>query len=391
MALYDDAREHHAGHAAALKLAYKAALVSSNFLFLAEPHPEQSGDYPLGDFPLAARLSYFLWSSMPDDELFAAAKAGALQDTDQLRAQVKRMLLDQKARALGNVFAAQWLGITQIGETIKPDPERFKEFDPALRDAMLDEAACFFHRIVSEDRSVLELIQSDYTYANARLAALYGLNNVSGDGMQIVALSDANRGGVTGMAAVLTATSHALRTSPVLRGKWVLEQLLGDNVPPPPPNVAKLPDDDKPKEGLSFRAQLEAHRANPDCAGCHARMDPIGFGLENFDPIGRWRADLNGQPIDTQGVLPGGETFSGPQELKAILMKRKDDFARNLTHKLMGYALGRPVGRFDTCVIEQCMKNLQANDYRASAIIETIVLSHPFRHRYSPGKSEGAA
>ena len=383
--------EGSAGFEGAMKLALKAALVSPNFLFLAEPHPEASGVYALGDFQLASRLSYFLWATMPDEELFAAARAGALQQEDQIRAQVKRMLLDPKARALGDVFAAQWLGITQIGQTIKPDTTRFTEFNDQLAADMQAEVAAVFHRVVAEDRSLIELINADYTYANARLAALYGLQNVTGDDLQLVSLTDPNRGGVTGMAAVLTATSHPLRTSPVLRGKWVLEQLLGDHVPPPPPNVAKLPDDDAPVAGLTMRQQLEEHRKNPDCAGCHARMDPIGFGLENFDPIGRWRTDLAGQPIDAQGVLPSGETFTGPQQLKAVLLARKDDFARNLSTKMLGYALGRNVGRFDGCVVDTALKALQASDYRASELFTTIALSHPFRHRYSAGASEAPA
>lgn len=383
--LYEQDRKGRDGFAAGLKLAYKAALVSSNFLFLAEPQPEQPGVYLLGGYPLASRLSYFLWSSMPDEELFAAAKADALREPDQLRAQVRRMLLDPKAKALGQVFGEQWLGITQIGQTIKPDPNKFAEFDDSLAAAMQDEAASFFHRIVSEDRSLLELINSDYTYVNAKLATVYGITGVSGDTMQLVSLQDPNRGGVLGMPAVLTATSHALRTSPVLRGKWVLEQLLGDEVPPPPPNVPKLPDDDKPVDGLTLRQQLEVHRRNPDCAGCHARMDPIGFGLENFDPIGRWRTDLAGQAIDSQGTLPSGQAFSGPKELKAILLERKVDFTRNLSRKMLGYALGRNVAKMDKCVVDACLKNLEQADYRASALFDTIVLSHPFRHRYSGG------
>jgi hypothetical protein len=209
------------------------------------------------------------------------------------------------------------------------------------------------------------------------------MTDIQGDDMRLVQLADANRGGVLGMAAVLTATSHPLRTSPVLRGKWVLEQLLGDKVPPPPPNAGTLPEDDVQPDGLTLRQRLEAHRANPDCASCHSRMDPIGFGLENFDPIGRWRNDQGGQPLDTAGVLPSGESFNGPRELKAILLAQKDAFARNLARKMLGYALGRSLTRFDECVVDDAVAALQEHDYRPSVLVEEIVLSYPFRHRFS--------
>ena len=191
-----------------------------------------------------------------------------------------------------------------------------------------------------------------------------------------------------GMAGVLTATSHPLRTSPVLRGKWVLEQLLGDRVPPPPPNVPQLPEDEKHLDGLTLRQRLEAHRENPECASCHARMDPIGFGLENYDPIGRWRTEQGGLPLDAKGTLPSGEEFEGPQGLKAILLARKGEVARNLASKLLGYALGRPLAKFDACVVDDCMKILEADDYRAVPLFTAIALSHPFRHRYSGGAQE---
>jgi len=375
----------------ALKLAYKAALVSPHFLFLAEPEPSQAGVYALGDFPLASRLSYFLWATMPDEELLALARDGRLQDDDVLRAQVQRMLADPKAVALGELFAMQWLGVTQLGETTKPDRERFPEFDDTLADTMRAEAAQFFNYIIREDRNLIELIDAHYTFANDRLAAIYGLSGVDGSEMRLVELPGDGRGGVLGMAAVLTATSHPLRTSPVLRGKWVLEQLLGDNVPPPPPDAGTLPEDDVQPDGLTLRERMEAHRKNPDCASCHARMDPIGFGLENFDPIGRWRDEQAGLPIDATGELPSGETFAGPRELKDILLKRKEDFARNLARKMLGYALGRSLTRYDQCVVDDCVEALQKTDYRPSALFTEIVLSYPFRHRYSGRTSEEGA
>lgn len=391
LGVFDKARADRRDYAEALKLAMKAALVSPNFIFLAEPQPTQAGTYALGDYQVASRLSYFLWSSMPDDVLFAAAAAGQLREPEQIRAQVERMLLDPKSRALGEVFAAQWLGTTMLGVTTKPDQGRFPEFDTGLNAAMRDELALYFHRIVSENRSLLELIESDYTYVNRALASIYGIEGVTGDGMQLVTLADPNRSGVTGMAAVLTATSHPLRTSPVLRGKWVLEQLLGERVPPPPPNVPQLPEDEQHLGGKTLREQLEIHRANPECASCHEKMDQIGFGLENFDPIGRWRTDQAGQPIDSKGVLPSGEAFSGPKELRGLLLARKDQFVQNLARKMVGYALGRDVGRFDACVVEDCVKALQGGEYRAAALFQTIALSHPFRHRYSAGAATGGA
>lgn len=372
----------------AVKMAFKAVLVSPNFLFLVEPEPLERGTYLLGDFPLASRLSYFLWSSMPDDQLLTLADHGALSDPEVLRGEVLRMLRDPKSAALGHLFASQWLGITPLGVTAKPDATRFPEFDEPLAASMRRETEYFFNDIVAEDRSLLNLIHSEYTFADERLARLYGLSEVTGPEMQRVQLADATRGGVVGMAAVLTTTSHPLRTSPVLRGKWVLEQLLGDRVPPPPPNVPALPENEEHAENLSLRDRLVAHRANPDCASCHARMDPIGFGLEGFDPIGRWRTEDAGLPIDAKGELPTGETFEGPQGLKDILMARKDDFARNLTRKMLGYALGRSLVRQDECVVTRCMEALQANEYRASHLFAEIVLSYPFRHRFSGGHVE---
>jgi hypothetical protein len=343
--------------------------------------------YRLGDFPLASRLSYFLWSSMPDQELFSLARAGALQEEEMLRAQVARMLRDPKAGALGRQFACQWLGIYQLGETAKLDQQRFPEFTPQLSAAMQQEAAQFFQGLFAENRSLLELIAADYTYVNEALARIYGIEGVHGSELRRVQLADNRRGGVLGMSAVLAATSQPLRTSPVLRGKWVLEQLLGDEVPPPPPGAGVLPADEKHIEGQTLRQQLEAHRQNPDCASCHSRMDPIGFGLENFDPIGRWRETSQGAPVDARGELPSGEAFNGPAELKQILLARKDDFTRNLARKMLGYALGRALTSYDYCVVDKAVETLRENGYAAQSLVETIVLSYPFLHRYSAAGS----
>ncbi len=385
LGVYDEAIARGSRYESAVKLAMKGVLVSPHFLFLAEPQPPERGNYMLGGFELASRLSYFLWSSMPDEELLSLAEADGLKDPNVIQAQVKRMLRDPKADAMGKFFGGQWLGITQLAETTRPDPERFPEFGPGLKDSMKAEAYAFFNGIVREDRSLLDLIDSDYQYVNKELAGLYGIEGVEGDSLQRVQVANASRGGVLGMAAVLTATSHSLRTSPVLRGKWVMEQILGAHVPPPPPNVPALPEDDHNTEGLTFRQQLEVHREKEECAGCHKTMDQLGFGLENYDPIGRWRETQAEQPIDASGVLPSGETFNGAAELKATLMKQKDEFAKNLTRKMLGYALGRGLNRYDNCVVEDCMEALRANEYQPSALISEIVLSYPFRHRYSNG------
>jgi hypothetical protein len=390
VSVYEDVYARGDGYDASLKLAFKAVLISPHFLFLAEPEPEMFGEYPLAGHQLASRLSYFLWGTMPDAELMELAERGWLQDDNVLRGQVARMLQSPKARALGELFAMQWLGITQLGETIKPDANRFPEFGEGMADVMREEAIQFFGYVVQEDRSFLDLIDSDYTFVNDRLAALYGMDEIEGDELRRVTLENANRGGVVGMAAMLTNTSHPLRTSPVLRGKWVLEQLLGDRVPPPPPNVPELVEEEEHPEGLTMREQLEVHRKNPECASCHDRMDPIGFGLENFDPIGRWRSEQSGEAIDTVGVLPSGESFNGPAELKALLLKRKDSFANNLTRKMLGYALGRRLTQYDQCVVDDCLKAMKENDYKPSALLTEIVLSYPFRNRYSGNKVKGS-
>ncbi len=383
LAMFDRAQKRGDSFEASLRLSLKAVLVSPSFLFLVEPEPEKEGIYPLGGFPLAQRLSYFLWSSIPDEELLALAESGTLADRDVLRAQVKRMLRDPRSRALGEGFALQWLELEPLGKTVRPDPKKFPDFDDELAEAMKGEAVAFFHDVVSRDRSLVQLIDSDTTFLNARLAKLYGIKGIEGAEMRPVHLDDPRRGGVVGMAAVLTASSFPLRTSPVVRGKWVLQSLLGSKVPPPPANAGSLPENGADEKKQTLRQRLEKHRTTPECAACHSRMDPLGFGLENFDPIGRWRTDDDGLPIDTAGQLPSGEKFDGVIELKRILMARKDEVMKHLAKKMLGYALGRGLNKFDDCVVDDSMKALKANDYRASAMIETIALSYPFGHRYA--------
>jgi hypothetical protein len=382
LTVFDAATARGEPFEAALRQPLKAVLISPYFLFLVEPEADQEGVFPLAHYPLASRLSYFLWATMPDDELFALARQGKLHDDEVLRQQVRRILKDPKARGFAESFAPQWLGLRPLGETTRPDPKKFPEFDDALADAMRREVLLLVEHVIREDRSLLELIDADYTFANDRLAKHYGLPGVTGPGLRKVKLPDRSRGGVLTTAAALTVTSYPLRTSPVLRGRWVLEEVLGSKVPPPPPDVPELPKDDSPAAGLSFRKQLEAHRKNPECASCHARMDPLGFGLENFDPLGRWRTAVGGGPVDAGGELPSGEKFSGPAELKDVLLKRKAEFLTALGRKLFGYALGRRLYAFDQCVIDDAVKALAESGYRSSVLVERIVLSYPFRHRY---------
>ena len=317
MRLFRHADARGDGFEDAVRLALKAALVSPNFLYLVErDRSEADGPYRVSDHELACRLSYFLWSSMPDEELSDLADAGRLHEPEVLEGQVRRMLADPKSRALAEDFAGQWLRVGNLAELAEPDKRLFPEFTPELRDAMAEEAVAFCHAIFREDRPVLELLDSDYTFLNERLAKHYGIDGVTGPEFRRVALKDRNRGGVLGMAAVLTLTSYPRRTSPVLRGKWVLEELLGTPPPPPPPMVKALPADDRVRDGMTFRQRLEQHRKDVNCASCHARLDPLGFGLENFDVLGRWRDEIKGEPVDASGELTTGEKFAGAAALE---------------------------------------------------------------------------
>lgn len=383
LSMYDRARKRGDPFDASLRLALKGVLLSPHFLFLVEPEPPADGVYRLGPYQLAQRVSYFLWSSLPDEELLKVAGDGTLPEPEVLRGQVRRMLRDRRSKALGESFACQWLELEPLGKTVRPDPKKFPEFDDELAELMKDEVVHFFHDIVRDDRSLLEVIDSDATWLNDRLARLYGIGGVTGSELRRVKLQDRNRGGMVGMAAVLTVSSYPLRTSPVLRGKWILESLLGSKVPPPPPEAGSLPENAAEGKKLSFRERLEKHRTKAECASCHQKMDPLGFGLENFDPIGRWRTVDEGEPVDSVGQLPSGEKFSSPEQLKKVLMGRKDEVLTHLTRKLLGYALGRALNTFDKCVVEDALKAMKAANYRSSALIETIVLSYPFQHRYA--------
>ncbi len=383
--VYDLGRKNGLDRSAALQLMLKAVLVSPQFLFItpSKDAPEGEKIVPLDDHQLASRLSYFLWATMPDAELSKLADEGRLHDRGVLQAQVRRMLASPRARALFDGFGAQWLGLDKIA-TKTFDPDRFPQMTPALRSAMYDEARLFFESIVRENRSVVTFVDGDYTFLNETLAPIYGLETkVKGAAMEKVSLTDANRGGILAMPGVLAATSFPTRTSPVIRGVWVLEQVLGEHVPPAPPNVPALEKQDRKKiAGLTMRQRTELHRTEAVCANCHKILDPIGFGLENFDAIGRWREqDDSGGPVDAAGELPGGKSFSSPRELKAIIASRGDDLSRNLTERLLAYALCRQLDGYDLIVVDQLHKTIAADGHRMQTLISEVVTSYPFLNR----------
>jgi hypothetical protein len=383
--VFDLGRENKLAYPDALRLMLKGVLVSSQFLFITPVLEPDSGQsvVPLDDFQLASRLSYLLWATMPDGELSALADRGKLHEPAVLKAQVKRMLEDQRSRALFDGFGAQWLGVGSL-ESKTFDTAKFPQMNSRMRSAMYDEARLFFGNIVRENQSVVSLVDCDYTFLNGTLAALYGLDKkVTGPRWRKVKLTDANRGGILGMPGILAVTSFPDRTSPVKRGVWVLEQVLGEHVPPPPPNVPALDKQDKQTvENLTLRQRTELHRTDPVCASCHKVFDPIGFGLENFDAIGRWRnRDDTGGAIEAAGELPGGKHFASPKELKTIIAARPDDLARNLTEKLLAYALCRQLEGYDEIVVDHLMKTIAKDGYRMQTLITEIVTSYPFTHQ----------
>ena len=370
---------------AALQLMLKAVLVSPQFLFItpSKEAPARERIAPLDDYQLASRLSYLLWATMPDAELSKLADEGKLHEPDMLKAQTKRLLADKRSRALFDGFGAQWLGLDTLA-TKTFDVQKFPQMTPELRRAMVDEARMLFDSIVRDNRSVVTFVSADYTFLNRALATIYGLENkITGSDMQKVSLTNANRGGILSMPGVLAATSFATRTSAVNRGVWVLEQVLGQHVPPAPPNVPALEKQDQRKvANLTLRQRTELHRTNAVCANCHKILDPIGFGLENFDAIGRWRdQDESGGPIDAVGELPGGKRFSSPRELKAIIAARQDDLARNLTEKLLAYALCRQLDGYDHIIVDQMMKTIANDGHKMQTLISEIVTSYPFLNR----------
>lgn len=372
--------------------ALQAALVSPNFLFRIErdqPVPAGRAFAPVSPYELASRLSYFLWSSTPDAELLRLAGQGTLRQPAVLAAQVRRMLRDSKSSALVENFAGQWLQFKNI-DVMRPDLERFPMFEDSLRLAMRRETELFLAHIFREDRSLLELLDANYTFLNERLARFYGIPGVTGPEFRRVDMTNnARGGGILAHASVLTVSSYSTRTSPVLRGKWILENILNAPPPAPPPGVPPL-EEAKAGQSATLRQQMEAHRKNPVCSSCHALMDPLGFGLENFNAVGAWRTADGKLPLDVSGSLPDGRTFHTPAELKAILKSDREAFARGLTEKLLLYALGRGLERYDRPTVMDITAKLSAHDFKAQELILEIVNSLPFQNR-SPRQNDQLA
>jgi hypothetical protein len=383
--VFDLGRTNKLDRTASLRLMLKAVLVSPQFLFITPAKDAEASQkiVLLDDYQLAARLSYLLWATMPDAELSELADAGKLHEPAVLKAQTKRLLADPRARALFDGFGAQWLGLSELKDKTF-DPAKFPQMTGEMRSAMVEEARQFFESIVRENRSVVSFVDSDYTFLNGTLATLYGMEKtITGPQMRQVKLTNPNRGGILGMPGILATTSFPNRTSPVNRGVWVLEQVLGEHVPPAPPNVPTLEKQDQKKVGnLTLRQRTELHRTNAVCNNCHKILDPIGFGLENFDAIGRWRdEDDTGGKIDAAGELPGGKHFSSPKQLKTLIAARKDDLTRNLAEKLLAYALCRKLGGYDEIVVDRMMKTITKDGYKMQTLITEIVTSYPFTNR----------
>lgn len=391
-----------------IRMALETILVSPDFLFRIEMEParptqqvaqkSQPSVYRVTDVELASRLSFFLWSSIPDEELLKLAAAGKLKNPAVLQQQVKRMLADGRSKTLIDNFFGQWLGLRSV-KTHAPDIVAFPDFDDDLREAFRQETNLLFANMLGEDRSVMELLSADYTYVNERLARHYEIPHVYGSHFRRVTLTDQNRFGILGKGAILMVTSLPNRTSPVLRGKWVMENIMGAPPPPPPPNVPAFPENKTDFTQLTVRQRLEQHRANPFCASCHSRMDPLGFAFDNFDPVGKWRKAEAIQvlaspelpvmytPLDSSGVLPNGTAFKGPTELREVLMRDPENFVHVVTDRLLTYALGRGLDYYDAPAVRQIIREAEPSEYRWSSIILGIVKSTPFQMR-APTQAE---
>ncbi len=418
---YEAGRTAGLDHEAAVKQALQAVLISPKFLLRVEAGSEAPAPFAVSDWELASRLSYFLWASMPDQELFDLAARGALSDPETLEQQVSRMLADGKANTLGDIFAAQWLGFEHVGTRIWLDPIDSPWCTASLMTAMRDESSLFFMSLLRENRQVATLIDADYTYVNEELATtLYGMQGIIGDRMRRVSLTDANRGGVLGQASILALTSNYKDTSPVKRGAYVLDTLLGTPPPPPPLNAGVLSEEVADLRGLSFREKLEMHSKNETCRVCHSKIDPIGFSLENFDYFGKWRetydfrqrvddpaeadetvemqTESSPEPvvrhfkntrriIAADGGLPDGTTFTGPAGLKqALLETRHDDLVRQVVSKMLAYALGRQLEYYDEPAVRTILAALEADDYRLQTLLQQIVASYPFQYKKNPAE-----
>jgi hypothetical protein len=385
LALFESAQKRGEPFEPALIFAMEGALISPNFIFrLEDPNPD-SEPRLVSHYEIASRLSYFLWDSMPDAELFRLAAEGKLNEPAVLREQAIRMLADRKTRESAESFVEQWLGTRELGRGVKPDRTANSRYTNELEWALKQEPVLFFQYVMTENRPLTDFLDADYTFLDSKLQRHYRLK-VQGANQQLKRFDlppESNRGGLLGMAGVLTITSLPHRTSPVLRGKWVRETLLGSHTPPPPDDVPELDKQASPSTPQTIRELLEQHRRDPNCARCHDQIDPIGFGLENYDLLGRWRSEEAGKAIDAEGQLPDGAKFNGPAELKQVLLARKDEFVRHLTTKMLGYALGRGLTVEDRCTVEDIVRQVKEAEHRSHALVAGIVSSVPFRYRAS--------
>ena len=371
----------------AMRLGLQAILVSPRFLFRVETpvHPDDPDErQAVGQFELASRLSYFLWSTMPDEELFLCAEQGNLSDHEVLMTQLQRMLASPKSAALVNNFAGQWLNLRNIAD-VRPNRQLFPDFDEELGEDMQQETFLLFEHLLRDNRSLLELLSARYTFINERLAGHYGLSGVTGDNFRKVSLQEVPRRGVLTHASILTLTSDPARTLPVKRGKWILETLLGNAPPPPPPNVPSLDESEQEESDATLRERLARHRNDPGCAGCHELMDPLGLAFENYDAIGRWRDTAGDHAIDASGTLPDGEAFRDALELTDLLQERRNEYAEQVTRAMLTYALGRGLEPYDQCAVQRIVGVLEQDNYRFQTLVREIILSTPFQMRRGDG------
>jgi hypothetical protein len=393
LAQYHTVRREHSFEVS-IAAALRDILLAPDFLFRLEfdrPGAAPGSAQVISDWELATRLSFFLWSSIPDDELLDAARRGDLRQEPGLERQVRRMLAGSRATALADNFAEQWLGLRGLAD-VKPDRQVYPDYDGALAAGFAEETRLFVRSIFRENRSILDLIGADYSYLNERVARAYGVPGVIGAGFRRVSLaSHPERGGLLGQGSILVLTSHTTKTSPILRGKWILDSLLNSPPPPPPPGIPPLDESTADGRKLTTRQQIERHRNNPVCASCHARMDPLGFALENFDAIGKWRSRDEGGEIDASAELPGGAQFSGPQGLKRFLLSHPEQFAGATVARLLTYALGRQLDLRDQPTIRRIMRETEAGGYRFADLVAAIVNSVPFRMRQAPATPKDAS
>lgn len=381
--LYESVKSATGKEEIAFKQSLIAIILSPHFLFLVESDSGATGVQRLSPHQFATRMAILVWSSIPDETLLDLADHGTIFEPDVIKTQLRRMLSDPRSRSLGENFGMQWLGLKDFLQT-KPDSLLFPEYTPDLARDAQEETIRFIANVFQNDRPLTDLIDADYTFLSRELATHYGMTYSHDRDWERVTIdqkSASERGGVLTMVSTLTKSSYPRRTSPVLRGRWILEDVLGSRVPPPPPNVPALDETDHTDKSLTLREKLELHRQKPECASCHDRMDPLGFGLENYDAIGRWRSEEGGLALDTRGTLPSGETFQGPQELKQLILKRKDEFQKHFVRKLTGFAMGRELNKFDQCIIDRSIQRLN-EEQKASVILEEILLSYAFQHRY---------